>query len=143
MILGTKLGHYEISALLGKGGMRGTLRLRTFLASFCYLLWTERSVTARTASRFSQICFLLSLLLTAIPAVAQTTETSFEELSSILREGDSIRLDTVTGVRLRGRFERMSSDTLTLTADGDRQDLPQARYWKCNGGVRIAGGMAS
>jgi hypothetical protein len=61
---------------------------------------------------------------TAAAASAQEAASSFEALAGRVRVGQQVWVTDTTGREVRGTFERLSSDTLVLRADGVRSFAP-------------------
>jgi len=62
------------------------------------------------------VALLLMAICSSLPASAQDVVASFEQLQSVLREGDQVAVNTDDGKRTAARFESLSSDTLAVIA---------------------------
>jgi hypothetical protein len=58
-------------------------------------------------------------------ALAQPPARSFAELQSILKSGDDVQITDNSGTRTRGKVADVSMNSLGLTVDGRRRDLPE------------------
>lgn len=73
---------------------------------------------------FSIACSTIVALLVAVPAGAQTdTET----IRARVKNGQKVSVTTDSGSELNGRISDVSSDGLSIQADGERTSVPFAR----------------
>ena len=71
----------------------------------------------------------LFLSLMAIPAWAQTTPSTFEQLRSdlTLKQDEKVEITDVTGDHLKGRILAFTGQTLTVSAKGVRRDFKESQ----------------
>jgi hypothetical protein len=69
---------------------------------------------------------LLVMLSFSIEVSAQTPATSFEELQSHIRIGDTVRVSEKSGQQTTGRIEALTPLSLRLAVKGTRHDFEQS-----------------
>lgn len=77
-------------------------------------------------SRPRKVAVALALILSPLPANAQTVAQTFDELQSILRIGDAVQVTDSGGETVQGRIAGVSTNSISVTVDGRQRDVPEA-----------------